>query len=86
MCHHSPKKSTFVFFFISCFTISVAASIKRSDFPSVSTILMISSIPSFEISKLNAFPAHTTPLPLIFLSSLFIAEEVAIDANLGKTS
>ena len=48
--------------------------------------LIISSISSFEINKLNTLPALTKVLPLIFLSNLSIPDEVALVANLGKTS
>ena len=36
-------------------------------------ILVTSIISSFEINKVNPFPAVTAPFPLIFLSDLFIA-------------
>ena len=41
-------------------------------------ILIISLISSFEMSKVNPFPALTSPFPLIFLSNLFIAFEVKV--------
>ena len=40
-------------------------------------ILIISLISSFEMSKVNPFPALTSPFPLIFLY-LFIAFEVKV--------
>ena len=55
--------------FISCFTISVAPLVNRPNFSSDSTILIMSSVSSFEIKKVKLFPALTTPFPLIFLSS-----------------
>ena len=47
-------------------------------------ILKISFIISFEINKVNSFPALTTPFPLIFLSNLFTALEVKLLTNPGK--
>ena len=41
---------------------------------------------SFEINEVNPFPALTAPVPLIFLSSLFIAFEVKLLTNQGKLS
>ena len=38
------------------------------------------------MKKVNPSPAFTAPCPLIFLSSLSIADGVAVVANLGKTS
>ena len=49
-------------------------------------ILIISFTSSFEISKVNAFPAPTVPFPLIFLSNLLIAFEVKWLTNPGKLS
>ena len=43
-------------------------------------------MPSFEINKVNPFPALTAPFPLIFLSNLFIAFEVKLANNPGKLS
>ena len=48
-------------------------------------ILIISSTSSFEMNKVNPFPALMAPCPLIFLSSLYNTDEVALVANLGKT-
>ena len=53
-------------FFISCYPVSVAASINRSDFSNDSTILMISFISSFETNKVNSFLVLTAPSPLFF--------------------
>ena len=36
-------------------------------------MILIIFISSFEINKVNTFPAITAPFPLIFLSNLFIA-------------
>ena len=47
-------------------------------------ILIISSISSFQLYKVNPFLALTTPFPLIFLSILSNTDEVALIANLGK--
>ena len=38
------------------------------------------------MNNVNPFPALTAPFPLIFLSSLSNTDEVALVANLGKTS
>ena len=38
------------------------------------------------MNKVNPFPALTAPRPLIFLSTSSNTEEVALVANLGKTS
>ena len=35
---------------------------------------------------MNPFAALMTPCPLIFLSKLSVADEVALDANCGKIS
>ena len=59
-------------FFISCFTVSVTQSINTpesfNDF-----MILISFISSFEIKKVNSFPALTAPFPPIFLSNFIIA-------------
>ena len=65
-------------FLISCFTVSVTASIKTSESSNGLMILIISFISSLEINKVNLSPTLTAPLPLIFLSNLFIAIEVKI--------
>ena len=49
-------------------------------------ILTISFISSFDINKVNHFPALTAPFPPIFLSNLFIAFEVKLLTNKGKLS
>ena len=49
-------------------------------------ILIISFISSFEINKVNPFPALTAPLPLNFLSNLFTAFDVKLPTNPGKLS
>ena len=38
------------------------------------------------MNNVNPFPALTAPFPLIFLSNLSNTDEVALVANLGKTS
>ena len=43
-------------------------------------------IASFEINKINPFPALTAPFPLIFLSILFIAIEIKLLTNPGNLS
>ena len=45
-----------------------------------------SSLSSFEMNKVKSFLALTIHFPLIFLSSLSIADKVALVINLGKTS
>ena len=49
-------------------------------------ILIISFISSFEINKVNLFPAQTAAFPRIFLSNLFIVFEVKLLTNLDKLS
>ena len=68
--------------FISCFSVSVAISIIRPDFSSDLTILIISSLSSFEMNKENLLPALTTPHPVF--SSLSKTEKDALVAYLGK--
>ena len=46
----------------------------------------MSFISSFEINKVNLFPALTAPFPFIFLSNLFNALEVKMLSNSGKLS
>ena len=70
---------------MSCFIDSVVPSINRPDFSSGSLILIILFKSSFEINKVNPFPALTVPSPLIFLSNLSNTKEFALVANLGKT-
>ena len=67
-------------FLIPCFTVSVAPSIYRPDFSSDSTISVISSISSFEMNKVNLFPAPTTPCPLILLSYVSNTDEIILVA------
>ena len=43
-------------------------------------------MPSSKINKVNRFPALTAPFPFIFLSNLFIAFEVKLLTNPGKSS
>ena len=43
-------------------------------------------ISSFEINKVNPFPALTAPFSLIFLSKLFIALEIKLLTNPGELS
>ena len=73
-------------FLISCFTISVTPSANTPESSNDFIILIISFISSFEINKVNAFPAETSYFPLIFLSNLFIALEVKLLTNQGKLS
>ena len=48
--------------------------------------ILISFIFLFEINKVNSFSALAALIPFIFLSSLTIADEPALVANLHKTS
>ena len=61
-------------FFISCFPVPVVPSINRPEYFSDFTILITSFISSLKMNKVNPFHALTAPLPLIFLSNLFIAD------------
>ena len=73
-------------FFILCFTVLVVVpSNNRSNFSIESTILIISSISSIEINKVNLFPTLAVPCQL-FLKILSNTEEVTLVDNLGKTS
>ena len=76
----TPKILLSCFFIISCLTVSVAPTINRSDFSSNSNILTISPRSSFEINKVNPFSSPTAPLPVIFLSNLFITFKTASEA------
>ena len=73
-------------FFISCFIVLVTPSINTSESSTDFIILIILFISSFEINKVNFFPALTGPFPLIFLSNLLIAFEVKLFTNPGKFS
>ena len=77
-------------FVLSSLTVSVTQSFNRPDFSSDFTILLKLSISSFEMSKVNLFPSVTFLAPAphspIFLSKLFIIEEVALDGNFGNIS
>ena len=73
-------------FYISSFTFSVAPSINTPESSNGFIIFIISFISSFEINKVNHFPAQTAPLLLIFLSNLFIALEVKLLTNPSKLS
>ena len=73
-------------FFISTFTVSATSSINTPEASNDFMILIISFISSFEINKVNPFPAFTAFFPLIFLSNLFIAFDVKLLTNPGKLS
>ena len=66
-------------------TVSVIPSINTfgcsNDF-----ILIISFISSFEINKVNTFPALTALVQIIFLSNLFIAFEAKLLTNPDELS
>ena len=79
------KKSTFLFF-ISCFTASVTQSINTLESSNDFKILIISFISSFEIEKVNPFPALRAPFPLISLLNLYIEFEAKLLTNSGKLS
>ena len=55
------------YFFVSCFTISVAPSINRPESSGHFTILIISSISSYEMNNVNPFPALTAPFSFKFI-------------------
>ena len=55
-------------------------------FSSDSTILIIPFTSSFEMDKMNPFPALTASCPLIFLSNFSNTAEVALVANFGRIS
>ena len=74
------------YFFDSCFTISVAPSINRPESSGHFTILIISSISSYEMNNVNPFPALTAPYPLVFLSNLFNTGDDPLVANSDKIS
>ena len=74
-----------MFFFISCFTVSVTPSINTPESSNDFMIFIIPFISSFEISKGNSFPALTAPFPLFF-SNLFIVSEDKLLTNPGKLS
>ena len=65
-------------FFISCFTIWVVPSIIIPESSSNFTILIIWSISSFEMNKVNPFPALAASCLLIFLLNLSNTEEVVL--------
>ena len=73
-------------FFISCFTVSELPSINTFESSYDFMILIIWFISSFEINKVNPFPAQTVPFPFIFPSNLFIAFESKLLTNPGKLS
>ena len=57
----------------------------RPEFPSDFMILVVSSISSFEMNKVNPVSALTAHHLLIFLSTFSVTEEGALVANLDKT-
>ena len=63
-------------FLVSCFTISIAQSINRPESSSNFTILIITSISSFEMNEMNPFHALAALRPLIVLSNLSNTNEV----------
>ena len=78
--HHIGKKIHFVF------TVSVIQSINKPEFSSDSNflILIISSISSFEMNKVNTFPALTAPFLFISISNVSKIDEIALVTNLGN--
>ena len=73
-------------FFISCFTVSVMPSINTFESSNDFVILIILFISSFEINRINLFPAQTAPFPLLFFSSFFIAFKAELFNNPSKIS
>ena len=82
----APRNPSSCCFFISSVTVSVTPSVNTPESSNDFIILIIPFISSFEINKVNPFPALKTPFPLIFLSNLFIAFEVKLLTNPGKLS
>ena len=72
--------------FNSSFTVSVTPSSSTPEYSDGFMILKISFISSFEINKVNFFPALEAPFLLIFLSNLFIVFEVKLLTTPGKFS
>ena len=70
--------------FSLCFTVSVTLSIDTPKYFNDFMILILSFISSFEINKVNPFPALTAPFSLIFDSNLLIAFEVKLLTIPGK--
>lgn len=68
-----PINSPFCFF---SFHVLVAPSVNSPEFYSDSTILIISSLSSFEINKVNYFPVLTVRFRFAFLSNLCITFEL----------
>ena len=73
-------------FLISCCTFSAAPSVNRLEVSNDFAILIISSITSSKINKVNTFPVLTAPRPLSLPSNLSNIDAVSLNANLGKTS
>ena len=68
------------------FTVSVTPSVKTPE-PSYDFMdLMLSFISSFEINKVNRFPALADRFPLVFHSDLFIKFEVKLLTNPDELS
>ena len=67
-------------------TVSVTPSINTSEFSNDCIILIISFISSFQINKVNHFPALTALFPLLIFGNLFIAFEAKLLTNPGKLS
>ena len=79
-----PQEICLFGFFISSFTVLVAPSINTPGSFNDFMILMISFITLFKMNKVNVFSALTAPVPLIVISSLFIAFQVKLLTNPGK--
>ena len=60
-----------LFFFISCFTVSVTPSINRHEFSNDFMNLIISFMSSFKINKINSFPALTAPISVFFFKFIY---------------
>ena len=73
-------------FFFMFYCVSVIPPINTFESSYDFMILIISFISSFEINKVNPFPALTASVPLIFLSNLFITFEIKLLTNPGKFS
>ena len=85
---NKAARSSLSYLFISFFIASVTPSIYTSKYPDDFTILIISSISSFKMDKVNHFPVFIVPFSLIIFLNLFIEFKVLLKAifptNAGK--
>ena len=85
---NKAARSSLSYLFISFFVASVTPSIYTSEYSDDFTILIISSISSFKMDKVNHFPALIVPFSLILFLNLSIEFKVLLKAifltNAGK--